>query len=501
MVRGARPDGGLMLITSDYLELQKALHAGGRYGISSRHWADTVRALKEREECVDILDYGSGQGQLKQALGEHSALKTRVNALLVTEYDPAIAGKDAEPEPADLVVCTDVLEHIEPDCLDDVLLHLRSKVKKRLLFAISLRPAGKALADGRNAHLIVESAEWWLERLAPYFRVLETIETGRRELAGIAKPVSIVGAIKSVGVMKDERNDHTMVNVLKTARRIPDQPVAPHDRIALIACYGPSLRTTWPSLTQQRKKLNATLVSVSGAHDFLRKHRITPDMHIECDPRAHKARMMRKLCRKTSYLMASCCHPDVIDALAGYDLTLWHLYNGPESLDIRNIKSEETAAMIPGGGSVGLRTITLLYFLGFRNFIVHGMDCSFDTKGDHAGAHFGKAPKTIEVNPACKIGNETVRSDMWFTTSPVFVSYANHMLKDLRIGRYPGCNFYWYGEGLFQEMLRLQNLQMRALDAEARARGVKSAHRAPMDYFTFNTPRPDSLSPAGRGPG
>ena len=108
---------------------------------------------------------------------------------------------------------------------------------------------------------------------------------GRRELAGIAKPVNIVGAIKSVGVMKDERNDHTMVNVLKTARRIPDQPVEPHDRVALIACYGPSLRTTWPSLPQQRKKLNATLVSVSGAHDFLRKHRITPDMHVECDPR------------------------------------------------------------------------------------------------------------------------------------------------------------------------------------------------------------------------
>ena len=483
-----------MLISPSYLELQRALHAGGRYGISSGRWADTVRGLKEREECADILDYGCGQGQLKAALGD-----------CVTEYDPAIAGRDAEPEPADLVVCTDVLEHIEPECLDDVLLHLRSKVKKRLLFAISLRPAGKTLADGRNAHLIVESADWWLERLAPYFRVLEPLSTGRRELAGVARPVSIVGAIKSVGVMKDERNDHTRVNVLKTPKRIPDRPVAPHGRVALIACYGPSLRTTWPSLSQQRKKLNVTLVSVSGAHDFLRKHNITPDMHVECDPRPHKARMMRKLSRKTTYLMASCCHPDVIDAVAGYELTLWHLYNGPESLAIRDIRSEEAAAMIPGGGSVGLRTITLLYFLGYRNFVVHGMDCSFEVPKarsrasshqskarsrassrqywHHAGTHFGKSPKTIEVNPACKIGNKTVRSDKWFTTSPVFVSYANHMLKDLRIGRYPACNFYWYGDGLFQEMLRLQNLQMQALDAEAKAKGIESAHMQPADYF------------------
>lgn len=475
-----------MLITPDYLELQKKLHAGGRYGISSGHWADVVRGLKEREECADVLDYGCGQGRLKQALGE-----------CVREYDPAIAGKDQEPEPADLVACTDVLEHIEPDCLDDVLLHLRSKVRKRLLFAISLRPAGKTLADGRNAHLIIESAEWWLERLAPYFRLLETFSTGRRELAGIAKPVSIVGAIKSVGVMKDERNDHTRQNVLKTAKRIPDQPLPPHGRVALIACYGPSLRTTWPSLLQQRKKLNAALVSVSGAHDFLRKHNVTPDMHVECDPRLHKARMMRKLSRKTRYMMASCCHPDLIDTLAGYDLALWHLYNGPESFEIRDIKSEETAAMIPGGGSVGLRTITLLYFLGYRNFVVHGMDCSFDGApapsrassshyGQHAGRHSGKVQNTIEVNPACKIGGETIRSDKWFKTSPVLVSYANHMLKDLRIGRYPACNFYWYGDGLFQEMLRLQNLQMQALDADAQARGTTPAYCEPRDYFSPN---------------
>jgi 6-hydroxymethylpterin diphosphokinase MptE-like len=463
-----------MLISPDYLELQKALHAAGRYGISSGHWADAVRGVKEREHCADILDYGCRQGQLRQALGD-----------CVREYDPAIAGKDQDPEPADLVVCTDVLEHIEPDCLDDVLLHLRTKVKKRLVFAISLRPAGKTLADGRNAHLIVESAEWWLERLAPYFRVLEFIETGRRELAGIAKPVSIVGTIKSVGVMKDERNAHTRQNVLKTAKRIPDQPLAPNDRVALIACYGPSLRTTWVSLPQQRKKLSATLVSVSGAHDFLRKHNITPDMHVECDPRPHKAKMMRKLSRKTRYTMASCSHPDVIDALAGYDLTLWHLYNGPESFDVRNIRSEETAAMIPGGGSVGLRTITLLYFLGFRNFVVHGMDCSFDGEEQHAGAHSGKTQTTIEVNPVCKVGGETVRSDRWFKTSPVLVSYANHMLKDLRIGRYPMCNFYWYGDGLFQEMLRLQNLQMQALDADAQIRGAEPVYGEPKDYFSM----------------
>lgn len=475
-----------MLISPDYLALQRQLHQQGRYGISSGKWAAAVRDLAEREDCADILDYGCGQGQLKRAIGE-----------VVREYDPALPGKSADPEPADLVVCTDVLEHIEPDHLDDVLLHLRAKTRKRLFFTIALRPAVKMLADGRNAHLIVQSSAWWLDRLAPYFRVLEHDVREGYEMSGVAQPVSAVGEIKSVGVMKDERNDHTRINVLKTAKRIPDYPLPAHPGVALIACYGPSLNKTWEALTQQRKKLGATLVSVSGAHDFLRKHRVAPDIHVECDPRAHKGRMIRKRSRKTKYYMASCCHPEVIDAVADYDLTLWHLYNGPESFDIRKIKSEETAAMIPGGGSVGLRTITLLHYLGFRHFIVHGMDCSFDGAparsraspthyAQHAGAHSGKVQKVISVNPAAKVGDVHIKSDQWFATSPVLISYANHMLKDLRIGRYSGCQFYWYGDGLFQEMLRLQNLQMQALDAAAKARGVPPVYAAPKDYFNMS---------------
>jgi hypothetical protein len=284
-----------MLISPDYLALQQQLHRQGRYGVSSGKWADVVRELAAREDCADILDYGCGQGQLQAALGE-----------VVREYDPAIAGKDADPAPADLVVCTDVLEHIEPEHLDEVLLHLRAKTMKRLFFAIALRPAGKTLADGRNAHLIVETAAWWLDRLAPYFRVLEHAAREGYELSGIAQPVAIVGEIKAVGVMKDERNAHTRVNVLKTAKRIPDEPLPAHAGVALIACYGPSLRQTWETLPVQRKKLRATLVSVSGAYDFLRKHHVTPDIHVECDPRAHKLKMMRKRSCKTKYVMASC---------------------------------------------------------------------------------------------------------------------------------------------------------------------------------------------------
>ena len=81
------------------------------------------------------------------------------------DYDPAIPGKDAPPGPADLVVCTDVLEHVEPEHLDAVLDDLQRLAKKSLFLLIATRPASKALPDGRNAHLTIEPPKWWIPKL------------------------------------------------------------------------------------------------------------------------------------------------------------------------------------------------------------------------------------------------------------------------------------------------------------------------------------------------
>lgn len=168
-----------MLISDRYRALQKEMHAryGDRYGASGGLWASKVATIKARENLVDVLDYGCGQGILKKKLGR-----------FVREYDPAIKGKDHDPQPADLVVCTDVLEHIEPECLDDVLKHIHSKTKRRFLFSASIVPAGKVLADGRNAHLILEDKVWWHEQISKYFRIFHIYAIRNHEFAGLAEP-------------------------------------------------------------------------------------------------------------------------------------------------------------------------------------------------------------------------------------------------------------------------------------------------------------------------
>ena len=164
------------LISEEYRKLNIQLHEGGRYGRRGDRWADKVRLLKQSHNLDSILDYGCGQGSLKRTLEGN-----------VSEYDPAIPGKDAIPNPADLVVCTDVLEHIEPILLDNVLDHLWSLTTRYLLVAVSTRPAAKVLADGRNAHLIVQPADAWLPAFQRRFDIVEWT-VSEDEFSAVVKP-------------------------------------------------------------------------------------------------------------------------------------------------------------------------------------------------------------------------------------------------------------------------------------------------------------------------
>jgi hypothetical protein len=160
-----------MLISDEYLELNQKLHAGGGYGIKGDRWLKTVETLVQRFRPDTILDYGCGQGALGRALGRQ-----------IAEYDPAIEGKETLPAPADLVVCTDVIEHVEPEFIDPMLDHLQSLTKKCLFAVIATRPARKSLPDGRNAHLIVQPWEWWKPKITSRFHldkilVKENLET------------------------------------------------------------------------------------------------------------------------------------------------------------------------------------------------------------------------------------------------------------------------------------------------------------------------------------
>lgn len=157
-------------ITEEYRKLQQQLHENPNYGIASTHFAPIVSEIMRAFKIQSLADYGAGKKRLYESLEKLQNLPKDYYP-----YDPAFP-EYGEPKPADLVCCIDVLEHIEPELIDNVIEEL-SKITKNIgFYTIHMGPAGKVLADGRNAHLIQKPTSWWLEKLVKYFDIIRLME-------------------------------------------------------------------------------------------------------------------------------------------------------------------------------------------------------------------------------------------------------------------------------------------------------------------------------------
>ena len=155
----------MQTISAEYLKEQQLLHRNPNYGVASLKFAPVVADIIKQQKIKTVTDYGAGKKRLKEALDQLGAADYEYQP-----YDPAFPAYGSA-QPAELVCCIDVLEHIEPDRLENVLDQLSQLVQRLGFFTIHMGPAEKVLSDGRNAHLIQKSTSWWLQRLCKYFDV------------------------------------------------------------------------------------------------------------------------------------------------------------------------------------------------------------------------------------------------------------------------------------------------------------------------------------------
>lgn len=153
-------------ISKQYLTQQQTLHQDTRYGAASLKFAPLIVDILEQTGFRTVSDYGAGKCRLKYAL------ERKISKFDYYPYDPAFP-EYGMARPAELVTCIDVLEHIEEDYLESVIAELASLTDHIGIFSVHTGPAKKTLSDGRNAHLIQQPASWWLEKLLPYFDIIQ----------------------------------------------------------------------------------------------------------------------------------------------------------------------------------------------------------------------------------------------------------------------------------------------------------------------------------------
>ena len=156
-------------LTEEYRQVLKDTHAYAGHkqwgNTGNSDYFDRILQLIDRHKKKEILDYGAGWGGVKAKMAE-----TRPD-IIVHEFEPARDDVCAPAEPCEFVVCTDVFEHVEPDCLDAFFLDLQRVVQDVAFFTVSMVPAQRILTDGRNAHLIQKPFGWWLAKVSEYFDI------------------------------------------------------------------------------------------------------------------------------------------------------------------------------------------------------------------------------------------------------------------------------------------------------------------------------------------
>lgn len=153
------------MISAQYRDqLRKKHESCPEWGTSGAHLAPMVCERVKDHGHSSVLDYGCGKGDLLKAVGQS------LPQLVLRNYDPGVAGFSLLPTSKyDLVVCSDVLEHVEPEHIEDVLWHIKLLTKEEAFLVVHTGPASHVLPDGRNAHILQRPWKWWDSKLKEYF--------------------------------------------------------------------------------------------------------------------------------------------------------------------------------------------------------------------------------------------------------------------------------------------------------------------------------------------
>ena len=144
------------------VELYRHVHESNEsYGAGSRHF-DYVQLILTCMRYSDVLDYGCGKGVLANQLQENKVANCE-------KYDPAIPGIDKLPtRKFDVIVNTDVLEHVPEGELDSVLERFTTLSQNGIIIP-HLGKAREILPNGENAHCTIKTPEEWRELLAQHY--------------------------------------------------------------------------------------------------------------------------------------------------------------------------------------------------------------------------------------------------------------------------------------------------------------------------------------------
>lgn len=140
-----------------------------------------------------VIDFGCGTGRATKKFVDMGFSAVGVDFVNAVQGDvPFIhACLWAMPDmSADWGFCADVMEHIPPEKVSDVLHQIRRRTTKGCFFQISLTKDSFGDRIGERLHLTVQPADWWSEQLNKHWGRVKVTQRGTTAIA-ICRPTNL----------------------------------------------------------------------------------------------------------------------------------------------------------------------------------------------------------------------------------------------------------------------------------------------------------------------
>lgn len=136
-----------------------------------------------------VIDYGCGTGRAVEKFTRAGFITLGIdhagNCL-----DPDVLGRfmraclwDLPAISSDWAFCTDVMEHIPEEKVDEVLTRMRANTGCGAFLQIAFNPDGFGpMLIGEPLHLTLKPANWWTEKLTELWREVETDDHGSQAI-------------------------------------------------------------------------------------------------------------------------------------------------------------------------------------------------------------------------------------------------------------------------------------------------------------------------------
>lgn len=225
-------------------------------------------------------------------------------------------------------------------------------------------------------------------------------------------------------------------------------PFPENKKTLLIVGGSPSLKDNINKL-RDRVRLGGHLLTTNGSLMYLSDKGFKPKFHAQFDARPENVSFVEFAPKDTEYLIGSMSDPSVLDALKDRNVTIWHGgFEIEDQLKILEPYQNRPIVIVGGNYTIGLRALSLGYHLGYRRFVLFGVDSSYKDGEHHAYSQsLNDNDKPIQATYKGKV----------YDCAPWMYRQAMQFEQNYKEMVSLGCRIEVVGEGLIPDMCKFLN--------------------------------------------